>query len=150
MIATNLNSVYYVSKAVLPMMLEAKWGRIINVASIAAKVGGKYIAAYTSAKHGVLGLTRALAAELAAANITVNALCPGYADTELTDHSLSNISARTGMDIASARSQLEKTNPQGRLISPEEVASLVIMLISEDARGINGQAINIDGGALMY
>ena len=150
MIDANLNSVYYVTKAVVPMMIEADWGRIINIASTASKVGGKYIAAYTAAKHGVLGLTRALAVELVAHNITVNAICPGYVDTPMTDRSVANIAARTKMSTSDARAALEKTNPQNRLITPEEVAAVVVMLVGEDARGITGQAINVDGGAIQY
>ncbi len=150
MLDVNLNSVYYVTKAVAPMMVEARWGRIINIASIASKVGGKYIAAYTAAKHGVLGLTRALAVELVSYNITVNAICPGYVDTPLTDASVANIAARTKMSEAEARAYLEKLSPQNRLMTPEEVAQVALMLIDENARGITGQAINVDGGMVMY
>jgi len=150
MLDANLNSVYFVTKAVAPMMVEAGWGRIINIASIAAKAGGKYIAAYTASKHGVLGLTRALAAEFAAQNITVNAVCPGYVDTPMTNRAVSNITARTRLSEAEARATLEKTSPQNRLITPEEVAHVVLMLVSDEARGVTGQAINVDGGAVMY
>ena len=150
MIDINLNSVYFVTKAVVPMMADAKWGRIINVASIASKVGGKYIAAYTAAKHGVLGLTRALALELVSYNITVNAICPGYVDTPMTDRSTANIAARTKMSESDARAALEKLSPQNRLITSEEVAAVAVMLVGENARGITGQAINVDGGAVMY
>ncbi|MDE3087928.1 MAG: SDR family oxidoreductase [Chloroflexota bacterium] len=150
MIEANLNSTYYVTKAIAPMMVEANWGRIINIASIAAKVGGKYIAAYTAAKHGVLGLTRALAVELVAHNITVNAICPGYVDTLMTDRSVANIVARTKMAEGDARAALEKTSPQNRLITPEEVAAVAVMLVGDDARGITGQAINVDGGAVQF
>jgi NAD(P)-dependent dehydrogenase (short-subunit alcohol dehydrogenase family) len=146
----NLNSVYYVSKAVVPGMVTARWGRIINIASIASKVGGKYIAAYTASKHGVLGLTRALAVELVSDSITVNAICPGYVDTPLTDQAIANISARTQLEADQARAILEKTSPQNRLISPDEVAAVAVMLVSEAARGITGQAINVDGGAVMF
>ena len=149
MLEANLDSVYYVTKAVLPMMLEAKWGRIINIASIAAKSGGKYVAAYTAAKHGVLGLTRALAVELAAEGITVNAVCPGYVDTPMTDRAVSNIAARTRLSEAEARAVLQRTSPQNRLITPAEVAHVVMMLTGDEARGITGQAINVDGGAVM-
>lgn len=150
MIDVNLNSVYYVTKAVAPMMVEAGWGRIINIASIAAKTGAKYIAAYTASKHAVLGLTRALAAEFAAQHITVNAVCPGYVDTPMTERSVANIAARTKLSEAEARAALERTSPQNRLITPEEVAHVVVMLVGEDARGITGQAINVDGGAVMF
>lgn len=150
MINANLNSVYYVTKAVVPMMVEARWGRIINIASIAAKAGGKYIAAYTASKHGVLGLTRALALELVPYNITVNAICPGYVDTPMTDRAIANIVARTGMSPAEARAALEKMSPQNRLMTPQEVAHVALMLVNDEARGITGQAINVDGGAVMF
>ncbi len=150
MMDVNLNSVYHVTKVVAPMMVEAQWGRIINIASIASKVGGKYIAAYTAAKHGVLGLTRALAIEFSSANITVNAICPGYVDTPLTDKSVNNITRLTKLSEAEARATLEKLSPQNRLITSEEVAHVVMMLIDDNARGITGQAINVDGGTVMY
>jgi NAD(P)-dependent dehydrogenase (short-subunit alcohol dehydrogenase family) len=150
MINVNLNSTYYVTKAIVPMMIEAQWGRIINVASIASKIGGKYIAAYTAAKHGVLGLTRALAVELVAHHITVNAICPGYVDTPMTDRAIDNIVSRTKLSAAEARVALEKISLQNRLIAPEEVAAVALLLIGEDARGITGQAINVDGGAVMF
>src|SRR5512142_1447891 len=108
MMDANLNSVYYVTKAVVPMMVQAQWGRIINIASIASKVGGKYVAAYTAAKHGVLGLTRALAVELNPYHITVNAICPGYVDTPMTERSIANIVARTKLTEEQARAALEK------------------------------------------
>ncbi len=150
MIDVNLNSVYYVTKAFAPMMVEAKWGRIINIASIASKVGGRYIAAYTAAKHGVLGLTRALALELVSYNITVNAICPGYVDTPMTEAGVANMISRTKMSHAEVRAYLEKLSPQSRLMTPEEVAHVALMLISENARGITGQAINVDGGQVMF
>jgi 3-hydroxybutyrate dehydrogenase len=150
MIAVNLNSVYYVTKAFAPGMVEAQWGRIINIASVASKVGGKYIAAYTAAKHGVLGLTRALAVELVKDGITVNAICPGYVDTPMTDGNIENMVSRTGMNAEKAREFLAQSSPQNRLIEADEVAALAVYLVSEAARGINGQAINIDGGAVMF
>jgi len=150
MLAINLTSVYYVTKAIVPQMVERRAGRIITIASIASKVGARYIAAYTAAKHGVLGLTRALAAELAPHSITVNAICPGYVDTPMTDGSVANIVRRTGMSAAQARETLARTSPQNRLIDPDEIAALVVYLALDSARGITGQAINVDGGGVMY
>ncbi len=150
MLAANLTSVYRVTKAFVPKMVEARRGRIINIASMMSKIGGKYVAAYTAAKHGVLGLTRALAVELVGYNITVNAVCPGYVNTPMTDDNVANIAARTGMSEDEARKALEKLSPQNRMIEPEEVAAMVVMLASHIAQGINGQAINVDGGAVMF
>jgi NAD(P)-dependent dehydrogenase (short-subunit alcohol dehydrogenase family) len=149
MLSINLTSVYYVTKAFVPTLIEQRYGRIINIASIASRVGGSYIAAYTAAKHGVLGLTRALAVELMPYNITVNAICPGYVNTPMTDASVSNIVARTGMPESKAREALVNTSPQKRLIEPEEVAAFAVFLAQDINRGITGQAINIDGGGLM-
>jgi 3-hydroxybutyrate dehydrogenase len=149
MLRVNATGAFYCTRAVLPMMLAAKWGRIINLASIAAKVGSPYIAAYAASKHALLGLTRAVAAEVANRGITVNAVCPGYVDTEMTDASIANISKRTGRTEQDARKILEGFSPQGRLMTAEEVATLAAYLCSEAARGVNGQAIVIDGGALQ-
>ena len=149
MLSINLTSVYYVTKAFVPSLIEQRYGRIINIASIASRVGGSYIAAYTAAKHGVLGLTRALAVELLPYEITVNAICPGYVNTPMTDGNVSNIAARTGMPESKARETLENTSPQKRLIEPEEVAAIAVFLAQDINRGITGQAINIDGGGLM-
>src|SRR5512146_2499305 len=124
MLAINLTSVYYVTKAFVPAMIAQRSGRIISIASIAGKVGGKYISAYTASKHGVIGLMRALAVELNPHNITVNAICPGYVDTPMTDASVANMVARTGMSAEEARQALERMSPQQRLIEPEEVASV--------------------------
>jgi NAD(P)-dependent dehydrogenase (short-subunit alcohol dehydrogenase family) len=149
MLAANLTSVYYVTKAFAPALIEGGGGRIINIASVAARVGAKYVAAYTAAKHGVLGLTRALAVELMPHDITVNAICPGFVDTPMTQASISNIVDRTGMAESQAREALEKTSPQKRLIEPEEVAAVALFLAQESSKGINGQAINVDGGGVM-
>jgi NAD(P)-dependent dehydrogenase (short-subunit alcohol dehydrogenase family) len=146
----NLNSVYYVTKAVAPGMVEQNWGRIINVASVSAKIGSKYTVAYTASKHGVLGLTRALALEFVSYNITVNALCPAYVDTPMTDATVTNMTTRTKMSEAEARSYLAHLSPQNRLISPAEVAHAALFLVDEGARGITGQALNVDGGMVMY
>lgn len=150
MLAINLTSVYYVTKAFVPAMIEQRAGRIISIASIAGKVGGKYIAAYTASKHGVIGLMRALAVELNPYNITVNAICPGYVDTPMTDASVANMVARTGMSAPEARQALERMSPQNRLIEPEEVASVAVFLALDTSKGITGQAINVDGGEVNY
>ncbi len=150
MLAINLTSVYYVTKAFVQPMIDQRGGRIITVASIASKVGAKYIAAYTASKHGVLGLMRALAVELTPYDITVNSICPGYVDTPMTDGSIANMVQRTGMSEQQAREALEMTSPQNRLIEPEEVASLAVFLALENSKGITGQAINLDGGSVNY
>ena len=149
MIAMNLTSVYYVTKAFAPAMVRERSGRIIMMASIAARVGARYIAAYTASKHGLLGLTRALAVELGPANITVNAICPGYVDTPMTSETIASMVRLTGMTEADARGALEKMSPQQRLVSPEEVARVALFLAAESSGGINGQAINVDGGSVM-
>jgi NAD(P)-dependent dehydrogenase (short-subunit alcohol dehydrogenase family) len=150
LLAANLTSVYYVTKQFAGGMAARRWGRIITVASIAGKIGMRYMAAYTASKHGVIGLTRSLAAELVAAGVTVNAICPGYVDTPMTDAAVSNIVGRTGMDHEAARVALANTSPQQRLIEAGEVAGLALYLASDAARGITGQAINLDGGAVTY
>jgi NAD(P)-dependent dehydrogenase (short-subunit alcohol dehydrogenase family) len=149
MLQINLTSVYYVSKACVPALIAAGGGRIVNIASIAARVGERYVAAYTAAKHGVLGLTRALAVELLPHGITVNAICPGFVDTPMTQASIANIMARTGKTETEARAALEKMSPQQRLITPEEIAAVALFLCQDAARGITGQAINVDGGGVM-
>lgn len=150
LLAVNLTGVYYVSKAVTPYMVEQKWGRIINIASITSKVGAAYIAAYAASKHGVLGLTRTLAIELMKYNITVNAICPGYVDTPMTEANVKNIAGRTGMSQEKARQTLANMNAHGRLIAPEEVSAVALLLAQDIGNGITGQAINVDGGTVMW
>jgi NAD(P)-dependent dehydrogenase (short-subunit alcohol dehydrogenase family) len=130
-------------------MRQARWGRVVNIASVASKAGAPYLAAYTASKHALLGLTRAVAAEVAAQGITVNAVCPGYVDTAMTDASTTNIAAKTGRSEQDARKVLEGFSPQGRLMTVAEVAALASFLCSEAARGINGQGLVLDGGALQ-
>jgi len=149
MLAVNLTSVYLVSKACLPAIIAAGGGRIINIASVAARTGVAYMAAYTASKHGVLGLTRVLATELGRHRITVNAVCPGFLDTPMTAASIANIVARTGQSPDQARAALESMSPQGRLITPTEVAALVLYLAGDLSHGITGQAINMDGGSIQ-
>jgi NAD(P)-dependent dehydrogenase (short-subunit alcohol dehydrogenase family) len=143
MISMNLTSVFLFSREVYPIMRKQGDGRIINIGSIAGKIGGKYIAAYSASKHGVIGFTKSLAMEGAEHGIKVNAICPGYLDTPLTERSIKNITEKTGMSFQQARRMLENENPQRRLIPPEEVASIALFLASREAGGITGEAINV-------
>jgi NAD(P)-dependent dehydrogenase (short-subunit alcohol dehydrogenase family) len=149
-LAVNLDGTFYCTRAALPSMIERGWGRIINVASIAGKTGAPYIAAYAASKHGVLGLTRSVALETASKGVTVNAICPGYVDTDMTTHAVEQIEAKTGRTAADALDAIRRMSPQNRLVTPEEVAALALLLASEDGRGINGQAINVDGGSVLF
>ena len=144
--AVNATGTFLCTQAFLPGMLEARWGRVVTVASTAGKAGGPYLAAYAASKHAVLGFTRCAAAELATKGITVNAVCPGYVDTDLTAGTLARIVARTGMTRPKALGALLAQSPQRRLIAPGEVAWLVLSLCDDRAKGINGQAIVLDGG----
>lgn len=146
---TNVTGAFYAIRAALPDMLEAGWGRVVAVASIASKVGSRYTAAYTASKHALLGLVRCVAVEFADRGITANAACPGYLDTDMTEANVRRIAARTGRPPEEVRRMLERTSPQGRLFTPEEVASLAGYLCSEAAAGINGQGIVLDGGAVL-
>lgn len=147
MLAVNLTGVYNCTKAAIAGMLQNGHGRIVNVASTAALTGYAYVAAYCAAKHGVVGLTRALAREYAKKGITVNAVCPGYTDTEIVRQAIENIVASTGRSRDEALAEIVNANPQGRLIQPEEVADTVIWLCRQES--LNGQAIAIAGGELM-
>jgi NAD(P)-dependent dehydrogenase (short-subunit alcohol dehydrogenase family) len=146
----NLDGTFYCMRAALPQMIERGWGRIINIASIAGKTGAPYIAAYSASKHGVLGLTRSVSQEVASKGITVNAVCPGYVDTDMTTGAVEIITNKTSLTKEQALDSLKKMSPQNRLITSEEVAALALLLASEDGRGINGQAINIDGGGVLF
>ena len=148
-LAINLTGTFLCTRAFLPGMAERGWGRVINVASIAGKAGMQYTSAYCASKHGVVGLTRAVALECARKGVTVNAVCPGWVDSEMTDTSVANISGKTKMSEAEARAFLAGQSPQNRLMTPEEIAGLIAWLCSDDAAGITAQAINVDGGQLQ-
>jgi NAD(P)-dependent dehydrogenase (short-subunit alcohol dehydrogenase family) len=146
MLRVNLTGVYRCTRAALPAISAAGSGRIVNVASTAGLVGYPYVSAYCAAKHGVVGFTRALAIELATTGVTINAVCPGYTDTELVDRAVAKIVAKTGRTSADARSELAARNPQKRLVTADEVASAVLWLCLPESQSINGQAIAVAGG----
>jgi len=149
MLAVNLDGVFNCTRAVFDEMRGRGWGRIVNVASTAALKGYAYVSAYCAAKHGVLGLTRALALEAAQSGITVNAVCPGYTDTAIVRNAVQHIVAKTGRSIAEAEAEFTGSNPQGRLIQPAEVADTVAWLCRPESAAITGQAIIVAGGEVM-
>lgn len=149
MLDVNLMGVFHASQAVLPGMQESGWGRIINVASTAGLKGYAYVSGYVASKHAVIGLTRSLALETAKKGITVNAVCPGYTETEIVTTAIDRIASKTGRSTSEARAGLEAGNPQGRLIQPEEVAATVLWLADPAQSALTGQAIAIAGGEVM-
>jgi len=148
-LAVNVIGAFLVTREVVPDMIAKHAGRVINIASTAGLIGYAYVSAYVAAKHGVIGLTRALAIEFARAGITVNAVCPGFTETPLLDRAVDNIIAKTKRSRDDARATLAATNPQGRLVTPEEVADAVLWLASPGAHSITGQAIVVAGGEVM-
>ena len=146
MLAVNLTGTFNCTRAALASIIQAPAGRIVNVASTAGLVGYPYVTAYCAAKHGVVGLTRALALELAGTRATVNAVCPGYTDTEIVGDAIANIVAKTGRTPDEARAALAARNPQKRLVTPDEVASAVAWLCLPESQSITGQAIAVAGG----
>jgi 3-hydroxybutyrate dehydrogenase len=148
MIDVNFMGVVHAVQAVLPAMRERRYGRIIAVASTAGLKGYAYVSAYSAAKHAVVGLVRSLALELASDGVTVNAVCPGFTDTDLVAGSIQNIMKKTGRSREQAVEELSRHNPQGRLVTPAEVANTVLWLCGEGASAITGQAIAVAGGEI--
>ena len=147
MLDLNLTAPFRMLRRAVPAMVERGYGRVVAVASVAAKRGEPYIAAYTASKHGLLGLVRSAAQELARTGVTVNAVCPAYVDTPMTDATVASISATTGRTAEQAREALERRQPIGRLVTPDEVADAVLLCVASAA--ITGQGINVDGGAVQ-
>jgi NAD(P)-dependent dehydrogenase (short-subunit alcohol dehydrogenase family) len=149
MLAVNLTGTMLCTQAAVPDMLAAQWGRVVNIASTAGLAGYAYVAAYCAAKHGVVGLTRALALEFAKKGLTVNAVCPGYTETDIVRTSIANVVAKTGRTEEQARAEFTAGNPQGRLVQADEVADTVAWLCGPAASAITGQSIAVCGGEVM-
>ncbi|MFZ6755848.1 SDR family NAD(P)-dependent oxidoreductase [Undibacterium sp. Ji50W] len=149
MLDVNLNGSFICMQQALPAMLEAGWGRIVNVASTAGLKAYAYVSAYCAAKHAVIGLTRAVALEVAAKGVTVNAVCPGYTETDIVKDAIANIVAKTGRTEEQAKAELAAGNPQKRLVQPQEVADAVLWLCMDGASAMNGQSIAVAGGEVM-
>jgi NAD(P)-dependent dehydrogenase (short-subunit alcohol dehydrogenase family) len=145
----DATSPFRITRALVPGMVAAGWGRVVNIASNAGVSGYGYTAAYCAAKHAMVGFTRALAIDLARTGVTINALCPGWVHTKMSDEAVSRIAAKTGRSLEDARKSLEVMSPQRRMIEPVEVAHTAVMLCADAARGIHGQTIVIDGGAIL-
>jgi len=145
-LAVNLDTPFRLMRAVVPAMSKRGWGRVVHIASTAALKGYRYTSAYSASKGGLVALVRAVAAEVAGNGVTVNAICPGFVDTDIVANAVDNISKRTGRDPAQARADLAGFSPQGRLVQPDEVAAMALFLVSDAAAAIHGQALALDGG----
>ena len=148
-IEVDVTAPFRITRALVPGMIQAGWGRVINIASNAGVTGYGYSSAYCAAKHAMVGFTRALAIDLARTNVTINALCPGWVETNMVEEAVTRIAAKTGRSAEEARTSLAAMSPQRRMISPEEVAHAAVMLCAHEARGIHGQTLVIDGGAVL-
>ena len=148
-LAVNLTAAFVASQLALPGMIARGWGRIVNIASTAGLKPYAYTAAYCAAKHGLIGLTRALALETARKGVTVNAVCPGFTDTDMAGEAIAAIAAQTGRSPAASREALERLNPQNRLTDAQEVAAMVAYLCRDEAHGVTGQALVVSGGEVM-
>jgi len=150
MLDTNLTGCFRLTRACVPDMVDRRWGRVVFMASNAGLTGYRYTAAYCAAKHGVIGLMRTLALEVARDGVTANALCPGFVETDMTRASVERIAHKTGRGEDAAREALMSLSPQKRLIEPDELVAITRYLVSEGARGVNGQAIAVDGGQVLH
>jgi NAD(P)-dependent dehydrogenase (short-subunit alcohol dehydrogenase family) len=147
--SVNVTSVFRLCRALVPAMVAARWGRVVIVASNAGLTGYAYTTAYCASKHAVIGMMRAVALEIAESGVTINAVCPGWVDTDMATRAIARIAKKTGKSSSEARAALEAMSPQKRMVQAEEVASLVAFLCSSEARGVHGQALAIDGGQVM-
>lgn len=145
----DVTAPFRITRALVPGMIKAGWGRVINIASNAGVTGYGYSTAYCAAKHAMVGMTRALAIDLARTNVTINALCPGWVETNMAEEAVTRIASKTGRSVEEARTSLASMSPQRRMITPDEVAHTALMLCAHEARGIHGQTIVIDGGAVL-
>ncbi|WP_437817300.1 SDR family NAD(P)-dependent oxidoreductase [Sorangium sp. So ce1078] len=149
MLAVNVTGAFVLCRALLPKMIARGFGRVVNVASTAGLAGCAYSTAYCASKHAMVGMTRAIALEIARTPVTINCVCPGWVNTRMADEAIARIAEKTGRGEDAARRALESMSPQGRMVEPEEVALVVSMLCSDEARSIHGQAIPVDGGQVM-
>jgi NAD(P)-dependent dehydrogenase (short-subunit alcohol dehydrogenase family) len=149
MLNVNLSGSFFCMRAALPGMVDAGWGRIVNIASTAGLIGYGYTSAYCASKHGVIGLTRSVALEVATKGVTVNAVCPGFTETDLLADAVDNIVAKTGRDAAQVQRELASLNPQKRLVKPDEVANAVLWLCMPGSDAMNGQSLAVAGGEVM-